>query len=256
MCSGLKIQDEPKTIINSYDVISSKIEDACRESGICHVEVEKMALQWDLMMSKAWSGTQALSTDHDWYEFGVYTGKGLGEKMRWLKQHKASGPRHLWAFDSWEGLPESSEDNPSKQWLDVSKDMGHEWESKKKMVLANIDYADTTLIKGFYNESLTNDLIQTHGMKQAWWVNIDCDIYISTYQALDWMFKSKLMRPGTKVYYDDVLIYPTDTAEKKAHDEITEKYGVVWKERLRHNHFFSPDQQVTYFYEVESYKDM
>ena len=42
-------------------------------------------------------------------------------------------------------------------------------------------------------------------MRPALYVDIDVDIYISSYQALDWLCKHKLIRRGTIIGYDDWL---------------------------------------------------
>eukprot|EP00959_Pyramimonas_sp_CCMP1952_P178768 3736722-Pyramimonas_sp.AAC.2 len=41
-------------------------------------------------------------------------------------------------------------------------------------------------VKGFYNESLTDAALAAHGrrMRPAVYVDVDCDLYVSTYQVL------------------------------------------------------------------------
>ena len=58
-----------------------------------------------------------------------------------------------------------------------------------------------TLVPGFYNESLTPTLARTAPV--ALYVDINCDLYISTYQALDWLCANRLVVPGTIIGYDD-----------------------------------------------------
>lgn len=199
------------------------------------------------------SGDDSRLRNYDLYEFGVFLGVGIGEKLQTIRQILGddAGPRHVWGFDSFEGLPRDDE-NPADHFLDVHTSFSS-WAAQEQRILQNINFSRTTLVKGFYNESLTQELLSRYEMKPAWWVNIDCDIYSSTLQALDWLFKNKLIRSGTRVYYDDVLIYALGTAEMKAHDEITKRYNVVWKKLLAHTHFFELNHTVPYLFEVVSY---
>ena len=59
----------------------------------------------------------------------------------------------------------------------------------------------TLFARGFFNASLTPQLARTLG--KAAIVDIDSDIYVSAYQALDWIFTHGLAGIGTLVVYDD-----------------------------------------------------
>ena len=90
--------------------------------------------------------------------------------------------------------------------------------------------ADTNYIQGFYNESLTSTLYNSLPFKPALFIDIDCDLYISTFQALDWMFMHELARPGTLICYDDWCLTHLGTAgESRAHNEISSKYKVQFR---------------------------
>merc|ERR1712032_191592 len=70
---------------------------------------------------------------------------------------------------------------------------------------------------------------------KAMYVDIDVDQYTSAYEALDWLFKRKLIRPGTLIAYDDWWPNPCspggeslgglDTGEGRAHREISAAYN-------------------------------
>jgi hypothetical protein len=78
--------------------------------------------------------------------------------------------------------------------------------------------------------SLTAELPVHLGMRPALYVDIDCDLYVSTYQALDWLFSSKLIVPGTLIGYDDWCLTTLGTAgESRAHIEIARKYKVKFR---------------------------
>ena len=63
------------------------------------------------------------------------------------------------------------------------------------------DSPRTLFKKGFFNESLTPSLAVKLG--RAAIIDVDSDIYISAYQALDWVFANRLAGVGTLVVYDD-----------------------------------------------------
>ena len=91
------------------------------------------------------------------------------------------------------------------------------------------------------SESLTSDLVRQHGMRPALYVDIDTDIYVSTYQALDWLCANKLLVPGSIIGYDDFKwglnlskkgaktkgAAQVVDGEARAHDEVlVKKYGL------------------------------
>ena len=61
----------------------------------------------------------------------------------------------------------------------------------------------TYFVPGYYNESLTEELYSTGGFQPALLVDLDCDLYISTIQALEWLFKHRILRVESVVRYDD-----------------------------------------------------
>ena len=87
------------------------------------------------------------------------------------------------------------------------------------------------LVPGFYNESLTDELAAN--APTALYVDINCDLYISTLQALDWLFRHRIARSGTLISYDDWYEVPLHNGESLAHEEIAVKYLVDF-EHLPH----------------------
>ena len=66
-----------------------------------------------------------------------------------------------------------------------------------------IDPAEYKVYPGFFRDSLSSELISSGELKPALYIDIDCDLYISTYEALDFMFANDLVRTGTYIGYDD-----------------------------------------------------
>jgi hypothetical protein len=94
--------------------------------------------------------------------------------------------------------------------------------------VSNLDF-----VIGFYNDSLTDDLVSTLNLGKAALVDIDCDIYTSAKECLSWLFRNDLVDTGTYVAYDDWGGTPgyRDFAdgESRAHREISEEFGVEWE---------------------------
>jgi len=63
-------------------------------------------------------------------------------------------------------------------------------------------------------------LAALRGMGPALYVDIDADLFSSTWTALDWLFREGLMKPGTVIGYDDFW----DLACKHKSPHI-ERYG-------------------------------
>lgn len=186
----------------------------------------------------------------DIYQFGVLTGFGLRawiDTMTHLNL-SISSEAAVYGFDSFDGMPAEDEQYMRKlhkhnsQWLagglNTSRIMGStHWPTLEKQLLRNIGFESsrTKLIKGFYNDSLREGprLAWRLGMRPALLVDIDCDLYTSSKQALTFMLESGLLVPGTFVYYDDFSI--VDWArlpykeERLAHEEITRDFGIKWR---------------------------
>ena len=56
-------------------------------------------------------------------------------------------------------------------------------------------------IKGRFQDSLVPGLAARRGMGPAVYVDIDADLFSSTWTALDWLFREGLMKPGTVIGY-------------------------------------------------------
>ena len=175
--------------------------------------------------------------DLDLYEFGVYTGRSIRGITHFLGTRGGSF-RRMWGFDSFEGLPQEDSLEPSS----YTRLTNTQW-SKGSFNAADILHAHTFTaltaqldryiaddrvrwIPGFFNESLTNSLAHQQEMRPALFVDVDCDLYSSAYQGLDWMFQNRLMAQGTIIGYDD---WGSDFGEKRAHREIAAKYNATFR---------------------------
>ncbi len=92
------------------------------------------------------------------------------------------------------------------------------------------------LIKSWYKD-LTEETVKLADLGPAAYIHVDCDLYISAYQALDFMFNNKLIMSGTLIRYDDWDSVPEwQAGESLAHKQIFDKYSAT-AERVRSNIF-------------------
>lgn len=182
--------------------------------------------------------------DKDVYCFGIYTGWSCGQIGFDFKTNELE-PNAFWGFDSFEGLPNETEG------LYIHPDWGkgsfdsrkHFNENNSDIIINNITKSFTDrcgytidMIKGFFSDSLTDNLVIEKNMKPACFVDMDVDIYVSTYQSMDWMARNGLIQ-NTLFYFDDWAnaTEPYTFGESLALKEICEKYGYNYKEVWRLN---------------------
>ena len=133
---------------------------------------------------------------------------------------KLQGFGKLWGFDSFIGFPDETTGVhlPTSRWKaggdSASDALGLErnFSAIYSFIKGNMEKAGgaaamrarrTYFVPGYYNESLTEELYSTGGFQPALLVDLDCDLYISTIQALEWLFKHRILRVESVVRYDD-----------------------------------------------------
>jgi predicted O-methyltransferase YrrM len=154
----------------------------------------------------------------DYLEFGVYVGTSL------LCMHRASkaaglGRMRLFGFDSFQGLPEAAaeDEGPYRPgWFRADYDLARENLSRN-----GIDWSRTVLVPGWFEDTLTPELVERLGIRKAGVILIDCDIYSAARTALE--FCAPLIKDKAVVVLDD---WPGDTpeaqglGERRAFDEF------------------------------------
>lgn len=193
----------------------------------------------------------------DVYQFGIY----LGESLIELKRMSGANERKFWGFDSFCGTPNTEKEG---QWdphsfsaqrdtmstsvieaeikiLDklsgsfkvstLEYDNNDEYNSKtviSRGTPQNLNDIDLSIFSGFYETSLRDEIAKD--MKPAFYVDVDCDLYSSTVEALDFMFRNKLIVKGTILGFDDwggtEGWQTASDGESKAFVEMLDKYQV------------------------------
>lgn len=171
----------------------------------------------------------------DVYEFGVFKGETLELIERFLIE-KNFEHGNIVGFDSFVGFPTKEREiekdpNTYEDWFHMNFRVVNEKNSIDDAVLQieKIMKKKPILIPGFFSESLRDQIVTNLELKPACFIHVDCDLYTSTYEALDFMFRNNLIVPGTIVTYDEwgpfFLKENGCFGEEKAHIEICEKYG-------------------------------
>ena len=139
----------------------------------------------------------------DYFEFGVYKGSSFARVYNRLRNNDNRNvflKRRFFAFDSFEGLPDSNEEHLPEQYAKGA------YSSGLKTFYSNIkrrrvDLGKVVAVKGFYNESLTEDLRAKHSMGKLALAYFDADLYESTIDALN--FVTPHVQKGTILVFDD-----------------------------------------------------
>ena len=189
----------------------------------CHSAIQNMM--------KADTGSNA--KEGDIYEFGVNTGAAMAAMAKLL------GPPGvfrgtMWGFDSFQGIPKvDSAELAVKEWGEGAYSAAdatgiHVYSKLSSYLKGRIKYDKVEFIRGYFNETLTDELVKSHNFRPAFLIDVDVDIYSSAYQVLDWVFKNKIAVVGTYIHYDDWGA-PTPEwsgGEALAHKQIADKYSV------------------------------
>ena len=217
---------------------------------------------------------QELATNlTDMYQFGVFTGGGLKAWLQSMPRFNLTFHGDIWGFDSFEGMPHENPSNmTSKHRRDPMWQMGGlnaasvlntpSWSELQAVLTRNIGHGAgrTHFIRGFFNNSLANaaDLARRKGMRAAFLVDLDADLYTSTKQALRFVLDASLLVAGSFLHYDDMSDYqglvtaqqvrkqqrltnttavPTHLEDGtqvpevlRAHLEVNDEYGLTWQQ--------------------------
>ncbi|MGK7869342.1 TylF/MycF/NovP-related O-methyltransferase [Falsiroseomonas sp. E2-1-a20] len=143
----------------------------------------------------------------DYAEFGVFKGYSF-----WLAQKLAAEhgfrPR-CFGFDSFEGLPEirgidrTGHGEFRKGQYACSLDV-----VRRNLESAGVDWRRTHLVKGYFERTLTAELVERHAIRRIGVAMIDCDLYDSTVTALAWL--GPLIGDGTILIMDDWNCFNAD----------------------------------------------
>jgi hypothetical protein len=160
----------------------------------------------------------------DYLEFGVSQGTSMQIMYQEVKAAKLEQVR-LYGFDSFEGMPASTDDEDEGAWS--RGDFRQEIDTVKERLSAKgVDWSRVHLEKGWFENTCTPDFLLNHQISKAGVIMIDCDIYSSTKQALE--FCEPLIKHHAVIVFDDWHsgddLAARDLGEKKAFEEFLEQH--------------------------------
>ena len=161
------------------------------------------------------SNKYGISELGEYLEFGVCQGTSLLCMYQLLKELDIGHVR-LFGFDSFEGLPADQENI----WKLGQFQMDYK-AVRKYLTWKGINWNRVVLEKGWFSDTLTGDFINQNKIKKASIILIDCDIYSSTKEALN--FCASLIKDETIVFFDDWNaqgLADKNMGEKRAFDEF------------------------------------
>jgi len=154
------------------------------------------------MIRQAFEFKAINQVEGDYFEFGLWRGKTFcfahSMKCR-FRQHDMK----LFGFDSFQGLPEA-DDRKDNTWR-TGAFACSEKELRKILVRNRFQNEEYELVAGFYEESLNEALHQRLFERKAAIIYIDCDLYTSTVQVLN--FIRRYLVNGSIVCFDDFFSY-------------------------------------------------
>lgn len=155
----------------------------------------------------------------DYLEFGIKKGKSFTQAYLDMIRFRYYLPKwvpylkkdiRFFAFDSFQGLPKPSGlDATAKtpqHWVEGGGSLGG---SERSFIDAlkkeNVDLSQVIVVKGLFQDTLTDELKAKHHLRKTCLVHIDCDYYESTVPVLN--FITDLLAEGTVIVFDDWFRY-------------------------------------------------
>lgn len=166
---------------------------------------------------KAWNKVTG-----NYLEFGVYKGTAFIEAMYYAKKYGFE-EMHFFAFDSFEGLPEIIGSDDKHEHFKKGQYINSIESFEKTLKKHNAPRHRITLTKGYFDNTLNNNLKEKLDIGCAAIIWIDCDLYDSTVPVLN--FITDYLVSGTFLVFDDWFSFAGDSnaGEIRATNEWLEK---------------------------------
>ena len=158
-------------------------------------------------------------------EFGVWTGISLSRFT--ASYNKVGLDKDFYGFDSFQGLPEENLDKNNPSYWTPGLFSGGSTAQQVRNKLPHVK-----VVPGWFSDTLNQDLLDEVSKKEIGILHVDCDIYTSSMQVLEWVVSNNLLSDGTIVIYDDwgghyeSGVGEFECGEGKAHKDICEKYDL------------------------------
>ncbi len=144
----------------------------------------------------------------DYCQFGLFKGHSFWRAQQEAKRHGL--PCRFFGFDSFAGLPDiGGLDQTEHGEFRKGQYMCSQREVVENLEAAGgVDWNRTFLIPGYFEQSLTPQVIEKHQLHKVGVAMIDCDLYSSTVEVLT--FLRPLIGDGTVLIMDDWNCFSAD----------------------------------------------
>ncbi len=159
----------------------------------------------------------------DYLEFGVYEGSTLTCAYH-SAQRKHLKNMRLYAFDSFEGLPELVGIDSTDYGFSKGDFACSEGKFRERIKRLGVDPNKVIITKGWYDDTLNDNTKVRLNIKSAAVIWVDCDLYQSTVSVLD--FIADYVVDGTVIVFDDWFLFrgSPDRGEQRAFREWLRKH--------------------------------
>ena len=158
----------------------------------------------------------------DYLEFGVFNGNSMAS-LHEARQKMLIKQMRLFGFDAFEGLSAGAEKEDGGVWKKGFYACSLE-QTHHCLIRRNISPDDIYWIKGWYDQTLTNDTAKKFDIQNIGIAFIDCDTYSSSKSVLD--FLTPLIKQPLIVCLDDWKLNDLDLknmGEYRSFNEFLEK---------------------------------
>ena len=157
------------------------------------------------MLDVAMGFVENSALDGDYLEFGVFEGNMFAFSFHLAKRYTRDR-MHFYAFDSFCGLPSpSGVDTAGFEHFKEGQYSCNEQEFMANLRKYKVDLDRVTIVPGWFNEALNENLSRSLPLRRAAIVWVDCDLYESTVPVLD--FVTDYLQEGTVIIFDDWFAY-------------------------------------------------
>lgn len=180
---------------------------------------------WDAAVALAVNGISG-----DYVEFGSWGGNTL--RLAHERFTHAGRPRHLWAFDSFQGLPEAADPRDHHPgWYSGGAGQGGVEAFRAMCDDHGVPRSAYTTVVGYYDETLP--ALGDGGPTDVALAYLDCNMYSSTVAALD--FLSPRLKQGMVLAFDDYWCWSAGdvSGERSAFLEFTAAHPQWHFERFK-----------------------
>jgi hypothetical protein len=162
------------------------------------------------MASFFWDAFMLLTVNQisgDYVEFGSWGGNSLSAAHRAVSE--IGRPRHLWAFDSFQALPEVTHPRDERWRFGRGDGQGQGGVDKFHEACAEkgVPREAYTAVEGYYDETLPA-LGADDGPTDIALAYVDCNMYTSTVSVFE--FLAPRMKHGMIVAFDDYFLFTAD----------------------------------------------